>query len=685
MRLAPEHVPLEQTLVTEGAVAQRDVVFIDHALRSLAADLAAGDGRLPATVAARLTGEHLDLVLAGPQLEPPPAPWVAVTPTSWAIAKSADLPPLSELRPHQAAPYPTLVSVGCTPAGEEWLVDLEQAGAIAFDGDPDRCLDLVRFIVAELAYNPWSDQLLVTVAGFGAELMALNPDQLIHTDDITAAATIATRAVEVNREVADSHHIDVLHGRLHGISGDAWMPQVLVVAPDWAEEETDATSVDRLLATVGQRLSRSAVAVVLAGDRASGSPAGLRLTVQPDGTLLIPDLGVSGAASQLPSEQAAALADYFTAERNGPVDVPIPASQRTTGSAAFADAAGALRAEFKTLPQPVAGGESATVIDLTVATSLPVVSHAEHSVLEPVDDRAPMAAPSTVPTEVTAAVVASDPTLDADLADWHDPDCPRPKFDLLGPIGIHAKGAVPTKSLPLTVEAMLYTLLHPRGVTGDRFANDLWPKMNYTFAGSSTPRAVMTAARKWAGADPVTGNAYLVEAKASKAVNGVGLYRFDGALDSVDLFYRLRTRGEARGEQGLDDLMAALRLVTGVPLSCLRPLGGAWLKHTDISSDGLSSAIADVADQAATAALAAGDTAQAREAAHIAVLAEVADDRALLALAACAERDGRQAELTATVRRIMTHHDDELDNDDPPHSTIEILRRNGWLELLTAG
>ena len=302
-----------------------------------------------------------------------------MTSTSWAITKDAELPALGELRATQAAPYPTLVSVGCTQAGEEWLVDLEQAGALAFDGDPDRCLDLVRFIVAELAYNPWSDPLLVTVAGFGAELVALNPDRLIHTDDVTAAATVANRSVEVNREVADSHHIDVLHGRLHGISGDAWMPQVLVVAPDWAEDEADEATVDRLLATVGQRASRSAVAVVLAGDRTAGSPAGLRLTVHADGSLLIPDLDVTGTASQLPADQAVALADYFTAERDGPVDVPIPASARTTGSAAFADAAGALRAEFKTAS---AHGDTAAMIDLTTAITLPTRSLADHAATE---------------------------------------------------------------------------------------------------------------------------------------------------------------------------------------------------------------------------------------------------------------------------------------------------------------
>jgi hypothetical protein len=285
--------------------------------------------------------------------------------------------------------------------------------------------------------------------------------------------------------------------------------------------------------------------------------------------------------------------------------------------------------------------------------------------------------------EVTDAVVASDPTLDADLADWHDPATPRPKFDLLGPVAVHATGTVPTSKLQIVIEALLYLLLHPRGVTGDRFATDLWPKMNYVFAEDSNPRGIITLARNWVGADPATGNEYLVKASASKAVNGVGLYRLAGALDTMDLFYRLRTRGEARGAQGREDLMAALRLVNGVPLSALRPRGFGWLLTTGVGSDMLTSAIIDLADQVSTAALADGDVDQAREAARIALLTETPDDRPLLALAACQEREGRQAELGATVRQIMANHDEVLE-DDVPDSTLEVLRRNGWLELVNA-
>jgi hypothetical protein len=67
------------------------------------------------------------------------------------------------------------VSVGYTEDGTEYLLDLEHAGALQLLGDTGRCLDLARYMVAELANNVWSDHLTVTVAGFGEELVAANP------------------------------------------------------------------------------------------------------------------------------------------------------------------------------------------------------------------------------------------------------------------------------------------------------------------------------------------------------------------------------------------------------------------------------------------------------------------------------------------------------------------------------
>lgn len=83
------------------------------------------------------------------------------------------------------------------------------------------------------------------------------------------------------------------------------------------------------------------------------------------------------------------------------------------------------------------------------------------------------------------------------------------------------------------------------------------------------------------------------------------MYLVRDLLSDADLFRRLRLRGEASGADGLNDLAAALRLVTGVPYHQLRRRGGLWL--TDSRDDNyLTVAIVDTAHLVTTRALAAG-------------------------------------------------------------------------------
>jgi len=684
---APQHAPLEKVLVTAGAYAVRDVDFINRALRSLAAAVLRAGGRLPAVVAARLTEHHFDLVLAEAQLEDPPTPWVVASATSWVLDKSAELPLVEEYE-QTSAPYPTLVSVGYTPAGEEWLIDLEQAGSLAFAGDPARCLDLARFTVAELAHNVWSDHLTVTLAGFGEELVGLNPSRLTHTDDIVAAAAAAANDVAAHRAIADAEAIDVLDGRLHGVSGDSWMPQVLFVAPHWSEDDGDAAAVDVLLGSVSERSARTAVAVVLPGDRPAGSPAGLQLTVHADGTLLIPSLDVIAAAQRLPVDQAAELAQYLAELRDGTADAVMPAADSDTGAAAYADLAGALLPEHTAPRQaaeaaaPVAAHRSVETEPVTATSLLPMPTTTYVLASATTPDDVAVLAPSVTP-EVCAAVMAADPTLDDDLAAWYDPNSARAKLRLLGRVQVSARGQLPDGKTAIVTEAVTYLALHPRGVTGDRFAADFWPENNYTIK-DSNPKNTLSLARSWLGLDPATAEPYLPYAKSAGRASGSALYRLDGLLVDADLFRRLRTRGEARGADGQADLIAALELVDGAPLADLRPGGGGWLSDDGVAdSDTFTVAIVEVAHLVATQALATGEIAQARRAAQIAIDTGSADDRPLLDLAACFDAEGRTAELGATVRRIRAHHDADVE-EDLPARTYEVLLRRGWIGLSEA-
>ena len=699
-----QHMPLEKVLVTDGFAGVRDVDFIDRALRALAADLAKTDGRLPGITAARLTEQHLHLVLAEPATAPPPAPWVAVTTTSWAIDKTTPLPEVDGYRDLQAAPYPTLVSVGYTAAGEEWLVDLEHAGSLTLTGDAERCLDLARFAVAELAHNTWSDQLTITLAGFGDDMVELNPARLVAAPDVAAAAAAATADVHAIREIAREQHVDVLEGRLRGVNSDSWMPQLLFLTPVWTEDPEDETAVRRLLAAVDEAPRTAPVAVVMlsTGPQAAGTSvaAGLHLDVDDEGTLRIDELNVTATAQRLPANQAAELALYLAALRDSSADVPMPAAAAEDDDAqTFTDRAGAVLPEH-TLPRPQTRTTPAARIALASASTSPMpaaeVRVAASLLPKPTEvyvaatavteDDVEALAPVVKP-EVSAALLATFPHLDEDLAAWHDPAGERAMLRLLGDVTLTAFGSPPDSSDALVTEAIAYLALHRRGVTGDQFAAEMWPEANYTIK-ASNPKNLLHLARTRLGTNPLTGDRYLPHARNSGLPSGTAAYRVRGLLVDWELFTALRTRAEARqahGEDGLSDLVAALDLVSGQPVSNRRKSGWSWLINDDVSADEavMTAAIVDVAQLVVTRALEAGDLGLARRVAELSVNLGCGSDKPLLNLAMVCEAQGRTAELAATVRRIVTHHGKVVE-EDIPSDTYTVLLRRGWVGLTQA-
>ena len=179
---------------------------------------------LPDIVAAHMTGDRLTVFLHDPHPAAPP-PWHADdSGREWSVSTGDELPVTASTAADYLAPYPTLVGIGYhtrhttdldgdLPTAGKWLLDLERAGQITLTGDRSRCLDLARFIAAALAVNAWSDHVTVTMAGFGAELVGLNPERLRHTDNLDDAATLL-RADLDDAATAQAHAgVDVLSAR----------------------------------------------------------------------------------------------------------------------------------------------------------------------------------------------------------------------------------------------------------------------------------------------------------------------------------------------------------------------------------------------------------------------------------------------------------------------------------------
>lgn len=659
-QLPPEVQPMEQVLNGLGAAAAERAMFMDTALRTLREAVPPSD-TMPDLLAVRLSDQHLQLVLATHHPRPP-APWRVAGPARWVIDRTARLPEWEA--PGDStyfAPYACLVSLGYDDGGAEWLLDLEHLGALVVTGPADRSTSLLRYIAAELANNPWTDPVQVTMSGFGENLVAANPHRLSYAASPRRAVDVLTRSVQDKTEVLEGRGLrDAVEGRHLIVAADAWIPEILLAAPT-----NDPADLQRLrdLVELTTRGPRCAVAVMATNltDQADGiSPWTLRL--QEDGSAHLDALALHLTAHQLPEWVAADLAVAINLAMIDRYDSPAGPAEGDRPVDAFATTLGSLRPEH-TLPRTV---QTIALADADATSSVlpqPVTRYLADSgaTAEEVTSLGPVVSMST-----RRRVENADPTLDEDLRAWHSADTTRPRLRVLGPVEVRGAGTYPSGTVPLLTEIVTYLALHPTGVTSDVLAMQLWPDSNYT-GRSGHPRNMLQMARAWLGADDSNGH-YLPHVDKS----GHDTYRLTDTLLDADLFRRLRVRGEARGTDGLDDLRAALHLVSGVPFDGRRKLGWAWLSAD--RSYVYAGMVTDLAHTVATRALADDNYRVAREAIEVALSTDASDDRALLNQIAADIAEGHVASAKATVQRILINNDARV-REDLPEATSEVLER----------
>ena len=108
-----------------------------------------------------------------------PAPWTAVGDGQvWRLPFTA----LGRVEVDEAgdaqALFPGLVSIGADRTGRV-LVNLEAAhGLISVTGPPAMTTEVLSAMAMELATSRWSDQMRITLAGFGDDLIPLAPDRI---------------------------------------------------------------------------------------------------------------------------------------------------------------------------------------------------------------------------------------------------------------------------------------------------------------------------------------------------------------------------------------------------------------------------------------------------------------------------------------------------------------------------
>ena len=305
--------------------------LLDIGLRQLSQALASQDKALPTVFAAHIGAENLDLWVA-PADPSPPAPWTAADGGAvWRLPLGATAGPGLDGASGALAPYPGLVSIGTNETGRI-LVDLEVAhGLIAVRGPHRPVQAALAALAVELATNRWSDQMRITLVGFGEELTMIAPDRVTAVAALDEALpALQARAAEVEQALAESGRDSVLTGRSRTTDAPTWAPHYLIMAVP-----PTPTQRERLL-TLARTRHRSALGFVVAGD-IRGATWTWEVTDQ--GRLRADVLGFDLAAQLLPAGQYGAIADLFrTAARaggvdlNGPDDDGAPSAQLVPGS-----------------------------------------------------------------------------------------------------------------------------------------------------------------------------------------------------------------------------------------------------------------------------------------------------------------------------------------------------------------
>lgn len=634
----PVLAPVEKSIHVVGSKTAPTVQHMDEALRRLAQIRTAADLPMPKLLAVELAPVGLTLHLAEP-LQDLAGPWLPADETgdAWRLPPDADLAAIGYLHPYQPAPYPLLVTCGTSDDGHPWLLNLEQSASVQVAGDPDYATDFLRYLLAELAVNPWSRAAAVTCVGLGDDLSDMNPDRLTIVTSIDEAVQSVLAEARDTIEQMDRLGFDTASARGGEVADESWGAHALVIAANGL-----TPTLEDLVELTDQHPDRTGVAIVLNGLSATTDA---RIHLTETGRVTVDKLGLDLVAVGLTSDEARGCAALL-AVREDTQDTPIPVdTSQQEGWRALVDEAGAIREEL-TVTRATPDKELPEDASSLISDELPLPNS---TLEEDLEQLAPK-----VPARVRTAAELADQTLDEDVADWFSDNCTRPRLALLGPVTVRAHGKAITKRKPFYTEVLSYIALREHGATPDEVAT------GFGYTNLTTIRTAVKTVRDWLGTNPRTGRPHLPPATESEAgkARGIGVYQVEDLILDVDLFCRLRLRGQARGVEGIEDLRTALRLVRGRPFDQLRPGGWSWLIDTGTDNH-MICAIADVAHLLVTHFLQNHDLEGARKAAETAILAAPYDNTAKLDLAEVTQAEGHTDEAQRIRRADICNDPDD--------------------------
>ena len=239
---------------------------------------------------------------------------------------------------------------------------------------------------------------------------------------------------------------------------------------------------------------------------------------------------------------------------------------------------------------------------------------------------------------------------------------------MLGPVTVRTLGDATATAhrRPYYVEFLADLVLHPNGVTAEKLAEDLCIR-------PQKARSDLSIIRKWLGQSRA-GKPFLPRAQQTHQDGVPATYALDGVLCDLDLFRRLRARGQSRGADGMADLVSALHLVSGEPFTDLRKDGWGWLLEGDRLDHIMTAAIVDVGHIVTTHTLAVGDLDLADFASQVALAASPYDDVAALDRVAVDRAMGNVEGADARLRHeVFNRSDDDYGPVELPPRSAEVV------------
>ncbi|WP_405576249.1 hypothetical protein [Streptomyces sp. NBC_01092] len=576
--IAPETSTAEAQLA--AAAEPGGAARLDIALRTLAHQ--ASIGGLPPLRAARIGTRTME-VLPEDLSQEPQAPFVSGTEGWWVLPSDAVL--LDEASAHEVpAPYPGLVTIGSTEAGDLLLLNLAQVPALLLDGNPVHITEVCTSLALELGMSPWANEVEIVAIGFGADLPQLLPTaRIAHMRQATHALRDLSERLLETHQMPETQHQPYLLLCAASLDADtAWQFADVI--------SSSGTVPVTLVAPASSAAARFPEAELLNASVSEPQHldhAGIDITVQRLEHAAYMQITTALKVSGQPPHPAEGPWQDVPAEPDTTPQPQSPASEdpiAPTPPSASPSLAAAPDVSSEVFPALVAATTDPSSLRFLTSATVPAQGHDEPG---PDIEAAISAAPELTAREEAAEADDSRGSVEDDeVPQAEEPEAHAlhaPEIRVLGPVEV--TGVDSTGHGPRMAQLAALLLFRP-GRSADVLCSDMDPVNPWS---ASTLNARVGGLRRSLGNDP-TGSPYV-----PRRSSGDDPYRLSPTVRcDWTRFLQLVEGALPLGPTGLPDLEKALGLVHG------RPFGGRPLPWAEPHHQEMTTRIIDVAHTVAT-------------------------------------------------------------------------------------